>query len=125
MSEQGLTVQLQAILDDYSKEVKEAAAEAIADVSKQAVRELKDKSPSDSGEYARGWRSKKDGDLSAVIYNGTRPSLTYLLENGHTVANQYGNYGNPQGRVAAQKHIEKVEKWANEELAREIERRLE
>lgn len=47
-----------------------------------------------------------------------------MLENGHAVANQYGNYGHPNGRVKGIKHIKPVEQWANAELQAEIERNL-
>ena len=117
---ESLTVQIKALLDDYSEEVAEATEKAIESVSRQAVQRLKNDSPRRTGEYASGWKRKKDGKRTVTIYNAKAPGLTHLLENGHVIRNKKGTYG----RTRPIKHIQPVEQWANDELVREIERRL-
>lgn len=120
----GIEVQIEALLDNYSTEAKAAINKVIQEVAKESVQKLKETSPKKSGDYSRGWAVKKIRDGGATVYNRTHPQLTHLLERGHTVANQYGNYGNPGGRVAAQPHIKRVEEWANQEVVRRIEEEL-
>lgn len=119
---EGLTVQIKAIIDEENEKAREAAANAISKVSKEALKRLKDTSPKEpgGGDYARGWAIRKDGELGAVLYNKVKPGLTHLLENGHLIKNQFGEFG----RLAAIPHIKPVEEWANAEVVNEIERRL-
>lgn len=119
-----VALQMQDILDDYSKDVKEATNDAIEKTSKESVRKLKDTSPKKSGEYAKGWKIKKergrDGIATVTVHNKIY-QLTHLLENGHVVRNAKGTYG----RTSGIKHIAPVEEWAASELPLEIERELE
>lgn len=118
-----VALQMQDILDDYSKDVKEATNDAIEKTSKESVRKLKDTSPKKSGEYAKGWKLKKergrDGIATVTVHNKIY-QLTHLLENGHVVRNAKGTYG----RTSGVKHIAPVEEWAESELQQEIERKL-
>ena len=120
MASKELTVQLDAILSEYSKETEEAAAAAIKAVAKLTVQKLKSTSPRKTGQYASGWRSKKAGKLTVTVYNAKAPGLTHLLEEGHVIRNKKGTYG----RTRPIPHIKPVEEWANGELVKEIERRL-
>lgn len=115
-----LTVQLKAVLDEYSKEAEEAAEKAIASVSKEAVQKLKNTSPRKTGNYASGWKAKKEDALTVRVYNAKVPALTHLLENGHVIRNAKGTYG----RTRPIPHIKPVEEWASDALVKEIERRL-
>ncbi|MBR3321914.1 MAG: HK97 gp10 family phage protein [Exiguobacterium sp.] len=124
MADRSVSEQLKTVLDEESKHVREVTEQAIKTVSKQAVQRLKTDSPKKSGDYANGWTVKRVDGLESIVYNKTAPGLTHLLENGHAVANQYGNYGHPNGRVKGIKHIKPVEQWANAELQAEIERNL-
>lgn len=127
----GFVVQMENILDDYSKEVKRATNNSQDKIAKESVRKLKNTSPKRAGEkhtrkYAEGWRVKRErganGIVTVTVYNKTNPSLTHLLENGHEIKNGTGrSYGETRGI----KHIAPVEQWANSELPREIERELE
>ena len=119
-----VALQMQDILDDYSKDVKEATNDAIEKTSKESVRKLKNTSPKKSGEYAKGWKLKKDrgrDGIATVTVHNKLYQLTHLLENGHVVRNAKGTYG----RTPGIKHIEPVEEWAASELPQEIERELE
>jgi hypothetical protein len=114
---------MQDILDDYSKDVKEATNKAIEKTSKESVRKLKNTSPKKSGEYAKGWKLKKDrgrDGIATVTVHNKIYQLTHLLENGHVVRNAKGTYGRTNGV----KHIAPVEEWAESELQQEIERKL-
>ena len=94
-------------------------------VGKEAVNQLKANSPKKSGDYARGWKLKRErgrnGINDVVIHNATDWHLTHLLENGHVVRNKKGTYG----RAPAHKHIKPVEEYFNSEVGEEIKRELE
>lgn len=119
-----VTVQMDKILDSYSREVQEATNKAIDSVAKESASKLRDTSPRKTGDYAKGWKVKKergkDGLQTVIVHNKTNYQLTHLLENGHVVRNKKGTYG----RTRAIKHIAPVEEWAVDELPREIEERL-
>jgi hypothetical protein len=112
------------ILDSYSREVQEATNKAIDSVAKESASKLRDTSPRKTGDYAKGWKVKKergrDGIQTVTVHNKTNYQLTHLLENGHVVRNKKGTYG----RTRPIKHIAPVEEWAVDELPREIEERL-
>ena len=120
-----LTVQLQSVFDDYTKEIKKATNTAADNIARQSVQRLRDNSPRKTGSYARGWAVKREqspgGINTVIVHNKTDYQLTHLLENGHLIVNKKGTYG----RVPGIKHIKPVEEWANDELPREIERILE
>ena len=111
-----LTIEIENALKEYTEEVEEAVAQIIEEDVKEAVKELKDVSPKKTGEYAKGWTSKKemtDGGIKMTIYNKTKPQLTHLLEFGH--AKRGG------GRVAARPHIAPVEEKLIDQVTRDIE----
>ena len=113
-----VAVQMSKLMDQIDKEVQDSAKDGIRDVSKEAVQKLKSTSPKKTGDYASGWATKKEGDLTIIVYNKKAPSLTHLLENGHVVRNKKGVYG----RTRAIKHIKPVEEWASSELPIRIRR---
>ena len=119
-----ITVQMERIMDEYTKRVKNAYEVATDRVSREAVRKLRNTSPKKTGSYARGWKLKRlkthDGVTDVIVHNATDYQLTHLLENGHVVRNAKGEYG----RAPAHKHIAPVAEWANNELPTEIEREL-
>ena len=127
MSKTGsVAVQMENILEDYSKEVKKATDDSIEKVTKESVQKLKNTSPKrpNGGDYAKGWTKKKirnRNGISEVIVHNKLYQLTHLLENGHIVRNKYGEYG----RYNGVKHIAPVEEWAQSELPAEIERELD
>ncbi len=108
MQRANIEVQLQTIFDEYSLEVERAAVAAAKESAELTARTLKNTSPvqrgKGGGKYKNGWKVKrleKGTLISYVVYNGRRPELTHLLENGHLARNQYGSWG----RVRAIKHI--------------------
>ena len=117
---ESVEIQLQNIMNDYSKKVQDVSRDACRKVSRNLARTLKGSSPRKSGEYASGWAVKQEGDDTFIVYNKAKPGLTHLLENGHVSRNQYGTYG----RVGAIKHIKPTSDAAQEELIAEIEAKL-
>ncbi len=111
-----VTAQMTELLDEVDKEVQQSAKKGIDTVSKESVQKLRNTSPVKTGSYAKGWSTKKQGDMDVVVYNRTDYQLTHLLENGHVIRNKKGTYG----RAPAHKHIKPVEEWAIDELPRRI-----
>ena len=109
--------QIAQILDDYEKEVQKKAGEAIKSVSQDVAKRLRETSPKGpTGDYAKGWRVKKNKYDDYIVHNATDYQLTHLLEYGHAL---------PQGgRARAFPHIAPAEKWAEGELVARIERTL-
>lgn len=96
-------IDLSKIMDEYVKEVDDEVERAADKVGKETVNMLKQTSPKGTGQYAKGWRVKKEG-RQRYVYNATKPQLTHLLENGH--AKRGG------GRVRAYVHIKPAEEAA-------------
>lgn len=116
-----ISVQLNDILQDYSKEVIETANECSLKVANEGAERLKETSPHRTGKYAKGWTVKEEnksffGSVTYVICNKAKPYLTHLLENGH--ANRNG------GRTEAREHIKPIEEWVQEELPQMIKQKL-
>ena len=124
MATKSVQIQMKELLDEFDREVKETVKEAAQETAKECVQKLKATSPKrkgrGKGKYARSWTQKKDGN-GYVVYN-KEYQLTHLLENGHAVANQYGDYGHPNGRVAGQRHIAPVEEEGIENFEARISR---
>ena len=74
-------------LAECREEIVEGLKESIHDAGNIAVRSLKQTSPKDTGDYAKGWRKRtayeSDSDLRIQVHNATDWQLTHLLENGH------------------------------------------
>lgn len=120
-----LTGQISEIFDDYQRDFKRKVNNSVDKVGKESVQQLKNTSPKKSGDYARGWRLKRErgrnGINDVTIHNATDYSLTHLLENGHVIRNKKGTYG----RTSGIKHIAPVEEYFNSEVIEEIQRELE
>lgn len=110
---------IQSIVDEYSDEAQKVVEETLPKVGKDAVKELKKKSPKKTGKYAKGWKSKIESDRlgsKVVVYNKTSYQLTHLLEKGH--ANRGG------GRTEGIPHIKPTKDKVVEEALNMIEERL-
>lgn len=115
-----VAIQMKMILEEFSDKVNDTLKTTSREVAEESATRLKDKSPSDSGDYASGWTVKKETD-GYVVHNSDHYQLTHLLENGHVIRNKYGEYGRWS---PPKKHIKPVESWANREFQKRIEREL-
>ena len=113
---ESVTAQMKEVLDEINDDVRKSAKRNIDRVSKESVQKLKNTSPRKTGSYAKGWGTKRQGDMDVVVHNRTDYQLTHLLENGHVIRNKKGTYGRTRGI----KHIAPVEEWAIDELPRRI-----
>ena len=120
-------VRIDDLADEVMKGLKDYASIAIDDLKaaiKNAGETVKDEiektAPKKTGKYRQSWAVKKTNETSdsikVVVHSKTRYRLTHLLENGH--AKRGG------GRVAARPHIAPAEKKAEDQLLREVERKL-
>ena len=104
-------------LSEYSVEVFADVKEAVKEVSKECLSEIKKNAPKSSGDYKKGWRLKTEydrkNDTRVIIYNKTTYQLTHLLEHGHAKAGG--------GRVEGKPHIAPAEKNAVEKLVKRVE----
>lgn len=115
-----ITVQMTELLNDYSAEVQDVVDKQGKKVAMEGSKTLRSSSPSKSGEYAQGWRSRKT-PYGYRIHNTKKPMLTHLLENGHLIRNKWGTYG----RTRPIKHIKPVEEWVKSEFETRVKRGIE
>ncbi|MCP3025414.1 HK97 gp10 family phage protein [Halobacillus sp. A5] len=109
-----ISKQIAQALAEYTNDVTEGLEKAKKEVAKNTVKELKRTSPvGDTGDYAKGWKSKKSG-TAQVVHNKTDYQLTHLLEKGHAKRGA--------GRVQGQKHIEPAEEKAIREYLEAAEK---
>lgn len=114
-----LSLQVIAELKKYGKVTLEVVEKAVIETAKSTTQELRDASPSLTGDYAKNWNYKRDENgkgkyrYDMVVYE-KKPEyrLTHLLEKGFQ--HRYG------GRVPAQPHIAEAEKHAIEHLEERI-----
>lgn len=109
----GLADEIVKALEEYTNDVTEGIEKEKNNVAKNAVAKLKETSPEDTGDYAKGWRVS-DIDGKKVVHNKTDYQLTHLLEYGHAKVNGE--------RVAAQPHIRPVEEKVIKEFTEGVEK---
>lgn len=98
------------LMQDYTDEVQAGMETLVDEVGKQALKDIREGSPVETGGYRRGWTSKKvknAAGVSRILYN-KNPRRPHLLEKGH--ANRNG------GRTEGIPHIAPAEKLARERL---------
>ena len=101
----------------YTEEVGAAIEEAVKETAQTLAADLRETSPKDTGEYAKGWTARKEGPGRYVVYNKKKPQLTHLLEHGHA---KVGG-----GRVEGRPHIKPAEERHAPQLERKIAQILE
>lgn len=108
-----LSKEIAKALTEFTQEVTEGLEKAKKHVAKDTVTDLKRTSPKQSGDYAKGWTTKKVKNAE-VIHNRLKPQITHLLENGH--AKRGG------GRVPGIPHIRPAEQRAIDEYVKQVEK---
>lgn len=107
-------------LAEYASEVTDTVKDAVSQVAKETVSEVKRRSPTDTGAYKRSWSRQKSfesaGSVRFTIYNRKHYQLTHLLENGHAKVNG--------GRTRAYPHIAPAEEFAERQLEQLLKREL-
>jgi hypothetical protein len=104
-----ITLAVQQYTEDVSKSIEKKIDTTASDI----VAELKTTSPKDTGEYAKGWTSKKEakhGEYRRIVHNKNKPSLVHLLEFGHAKVNGGRVDKRPHLRPAYDRHAGKLEK---------------
>lgn len=110
-----IAAEISLAVQEYTQDVTKGIEQEVDETSKALTKEIRNNSPRQSGEYAKGWKRKKtshDGTVVYVTYNKAKPWLAHLLENGH--AKRGG------GRVAGKPHI----RPAYDRMIPEMERRI-
>lgn len=112
---------ISGIVNEYSDYVTEETKNVIKKTGKEAAKELQNRSPKRTKEYADSWRSKVTAETTHTVhvsvYAGNHQySLTHLLENGH--AKRGG------GRVNGRKHIGPVNEAVTKKIVEEIKNQI-
>lgn len=113
MADINIADEIARALSEFRNDIVEGIDEAKLKVAKETVKDLKLTSPKKTGDYRKGWTTKKVG-TAQVIHNKTEYRLTHLLEKGH--AKRGG------GRVQAYPHIAPAEDRAIRDYLEEVER---
>ena len=114
-----LQVKIMALLEEYAEQAEDAINEVIPKVAKDAAKQLRNTSPKDTGDYAKGWKVKTEKTrlgVTGIVYNKDYPGLVHLLEFGHAKRNG--------GRTRAFPHVAPVNEWAEKEVVQRIEEAL-
>lgn len=108
-------------LSEYNQEVTDGLKDDIRTVSKECAKEIRQNASKDSGEYAKGWKTKtayeSRDDIRITVYNSKKPQLAHLLENGHVLK---GKNGKVLGTVGAKPHIRPAEQNAEKKLMKKV-----
>lgn len=109
-------------LEEYADEVTGDVKQAVKEVAKATVKEVKAKSPERrrAGGYKKSWGQVKVSETkgSVVISIGNKKYywLTHLLENGHALKNG--------DRTRAFPHIKPAEDFAARELEKKVKAKI-
>jgi hypothetical protein len=102
----------------YTEDVSEAIDQAARDTAKAMAKDLRETSPKDTGEYAKGWTHRKEAPGSYRVYNKKKPQLTHLLEHGHAKAGGGRVEGIPHIKPAQDRYVPEFEKKVQQILER-------
>ena len=116
-----ITYQMNEILSEITENIENQIDAALATIPKKAAADLRNSSPRNTGEYAKGWRVSRSRKVKcATVVNSKKPTLTHLIENGHAIVNQYGRHGRINGNHlienTAQKRVADFTKALTDDL---------
>lgn len=100
----------------YTEEVRKEIKQTGRRISLNALHEVKQKSPQQTGDYSKSWGRnfiEKDDGIYIMVHQKKKPTLTHLLEKGHKSRNGKN--------VAGREHIAPVEEKANAEFSKKID----
>lgn len=107
-------------LSEYKEDISDVVEIVSNKVGQEATSELKKDSPRLTGDYAKGWRLKKDkvgkNRYTVKIHNKTDYQITHLLEFGHVTRNG--------GRTKAIPHIKPVEEKYKKIFEQELKNKI-
>ena len=103
-------------LNNASNNFDEEANKALNNISQRLIRKVKLKTPVDTGVLRRSWHSKKDGDLTRVVYNNIK--YAQYIEYGHRTK---GGKSFVDGVYMLEKSVKEIEKDMNKEFSIMIE----
>ena len=111
---EGLAEAVAKELREYSEEVTAEVKKSVKAAAKTCVATLQETSPKDTGDYAKGWTSRKafesENDIRMQVHNKTDYQLTHLLEDGYNHVSGGRVDGTPHIQPAADKAAEILEK---------------
>ena len=120
-----ISKQITDAMMQYSGSVKTDIANGLKSVESESLAKVKSASPRSQRKrkkgkrYYQGWKVdtvNKNGLVGFVIHqNNDNYRLTHLLEDGHKTRNR-------RGWVSSQPHIREVERWAEAEAMKVIEK---
>lgn len=115
-----LASEVMETLDDYKDLAADDLKKAVKDAGKTVKDEIGANAPRKTGKYAKSWRTKVTAEtsesISLTVYSPGRYQIAHLLENGHAKRNG--------GRVRAIPHIAPAEQHGEEQLERDLRRKL-
>ena len=114
------------MLETYSQEVSREMPEIIKDITKDTVKDLKDRASKLFGgkEYKKSFKSKKitsTSDKAVYKIYSEEYRLVHLLEHGHAIKNQTGKV---YGKTPAKPHWQPAEEKAVKALEDRITEKL-
>ena len=124
-----LAKEIEKSLADFAGVTEEACEKGVIETAQDAVKALRAAHPSENAwpNYNKGWtvrteksRTFKSGILS-VVWNKEHYRLTHLLEKGHAL--RHG--GRKVGETRPFEHIAPVDREAEENLVKNIRKRVE
>jgi hypothetical protein len=110
----------------YPQEAKRFLSKQANDVKKQAANDT----PEDTGELKKRWKTSTKGKKKATA-NFIESKVTndaphsHLVESGHMIANQYGEYGFYPGMHMLEKAVIKKNSEMGKELHKFVDQALE
>lgn len=106
MSRKSIEFQMKEITKELAKKIDDAITVSMKEPPKLAKKMIMNNAPKNTGEYRSGWKIKRHRrPKSAIVYNDKAPGKAHLLEYGHVIKNQKGEYG----RSPAHPHIKPAE----------------
>ncbi len=116
-----MTAEIMAGLREYAQLADAKMKKAVRKTATTVRKEISENAPSDTGAYAKSWKTSKVDEnshrLQMRVHSKNRYQIAHLLEHGH--AKRGG------GRVAGKPHIAPAEQHGSEQLEDLIRKALE